>query len=65
MVNYTVGGKKKRKSKSLKKCGGSAEFLNKLVVPATLFIARRSLMGAPKVNGSNKTKRRRRTRSRK
>ena len=55
-----------KKHKSVKKHGGSAGFLNKLAVPATLLIARTSLMGPPRVNSSNKTKRRRRkTRSRK
>ena len=58
---HQKGGKRtKRKRRTGKKCGGSAGFLNKLAVPATLLIARTSLMGPPRVNGSNKTKRRRR-----
>lgn len=62
------GGKRRtyKKNRSGKKRGGSSVFLNRLAVPATLLIARTSLMGPPRVNSSNKTKRRRRkTRSRK
>ena len=67
MSNCSIhSGGKRTKRRTGKKRGGSSVFLNRLAVPATLFIAQKSLMGSRQGNSSNKTKRRRRkNRSRK